>query len=145
MKDFVLHLAAVMLAAPLISAQSPQATGCPVEIDRPRHHHHLPYGTDVTVRYQNKSDKKIKGIKFGVVFYDEAGDPHDYVGYVAGNWATDPGKNGRGDGWLQALELRDGRRNDSRNGMQFYVIKTLFADGTAWTDNGSKQCVSAID
>jgi hypothetical protein len=138
-----MHGAITLLALLMMQDKAPAT--CPVEITAPRHHHHLPFGTDVTVSYTNKTSKTIKGAKFGIVLYDEAGDPHDYVYYVAGMWDTDPGKKGRGDALLQTVTLRDGQRKDSRNGMQFYLIKALFDDGTTWSDDGAKQCVSPID
>jgi hypothetical protein len=151
MKHFSTLLALLLCVATTSIAQnevpaSPVAgEGCPVDIERPFHHHHLPYGTDVLATFVNKTDKKISAVKFGVILYDDVGDPHEYVYYVSSSLSTKPGKKGRADGLLDSVTLLDGRKNDTRNGMQFYLIKALYSDGSSWVDEGAKKCVSPID
>ena len=146
------------VVAPVTMAQDKAATsvtkpdiGCPIEYTAMLHSHAgQRSGVWLNTWYTNKTEKTISGSKFGVILYDEVGDPHDYVYSINSAQTVKPGKGGVSKADMPTVQLRDywGKSLKDplhRVGVQLYAIKILFSDGTAWVDDGTKSCASFVD
>jgi hypothetical protein len=83
----------------------------------------------------NKTDKKIVGSKFKMIYLDAVGDPVD-----TGVDYTSEGKIKVGKKevfvWNTKFLI-----NDKSQGAIAWVEKVLYEDGTTWEDTGSRKCL----
>jgi hypothetical protein len=148
-------LAAALCAALPVVAQTSTATPeaqnkstCPIHYKSIVHGKDQRVGTYLTVTFTNTSDKTISLATFGVVIYNEAGKPHDYMKTFSTDQSIKPGKGGKISEEMPNEEIKSGGKADDpqhRNTAEAYVMSMKFTDGTKFVDDGSKKCASPIE
>lgn len=136
----------LVLSAALLGQATAQS-GCPVDIDSPSHTRLKPFGTHVTVRYKNVSDKVMIGVKLGLELLDDVGDAHDVFANIASSRKREPSKSNTIIADILLLDVPPPpwkRDNVQRNGLRAYLVKVLYEDGTVWEDDGTHSCVSLV-
>ena len=145
-----LTLSAVLPVLAQTPAAAPDAKNdnkCPVEFKAMMHGKDSPKGSYVSVSFTNTSDKTIANSKFGVIVYDPVGHHTDYEKILLDKHEVKPGKTDKLSEET-TIEMKSGFHADDpqhRNGVQVFLFKLNFADGTSWTDDGSKKCASTIE
>ena len=119
-----------------INTTSGRHNPCPVEIMR--------FGsTGTTPNFQayflNPSSKTILDISFGVETMDADGNYHP----LAQNLNTGGVKRYFGGhfSWTVPEYGKDGKPSGER----LHIVKVMFSDGTAWTDDGTGTCFESYD
>ena len=154
MNTKIVFLALTLSAVLPVLAQSTVATPdakndnkCPVEFKAMMHGKDSVKGSYVSVSFTNTSDKTIAASKFGVVVFDSVGHHTDYERTIGNKQELKPGKTGKLSEET-TIDMKSGYRADDpqhRNGVQVFLFKLNFTDGTSWTDDGSKKCASSIE
>ena len=154
MKTKIALLALALSAALPAVAQNTPATPatkpdnkCPIQYKSLMHGKDTPKGSYVSFSYGNTSAKTIASSTFGVVFFDAEGKRSDYNRTIGNMQEVKPGKGGKVSEET-TIEYKSGSRADDpqhRNGVQVYIVKLSFTDGTSWIDDGSKSCASPIE
>jgi len=154
LKTKIAILALALSAALPVVAQNTPATPdakpenkCPIQYKSLIHGKEPGRGSYVSVSFTNTTDKTISASKFGVVVFDSVGHRSDYVKTLGSTQEVKPGKGGKLSEET-SIEYKSGARADDpqhRNGVQVYIVKMSFADGTSWVDDGSKSCASSIE
>lgn len=154
MKTRIALLALALSAALPVVAQNTAATPaakpenkCPIQFKSLMHGKDTPKGSYVSFSYANTSDKIITSSTFGVVVFDAEGKRTDYNRTIGSTQEVKTGKSGKVSEET-TIEYKSGSRADDpqhRNGVQVYIVKISFTDGTSWIDDGSKSCGSPIE
>ena len=154
MKTKIALLALALSAALPAVAQNTPATPatkpdnkCPIQYKSLMHGKDTPKGSYVSFSYGNTSAKTIASSTFGVVFFDAEGKRSDNNRTIGNMQEVKPGKGGKVSEET-TIEYKSGSRADDpqhRNGVQVYIVKLSFTDGTSWIDDGSKSCASPIE
>ena len=145
-----LTLSAVLPVVAQNSSATPDAkpeNKCPIQYKGLIHGKEPGKGSYVSFSFTNLSSKTISASKFGVVVYDSVGHHSDYDRLIGNMQEVKPGKGGKVSEET-SIEYRSGARADDpqhRNGVQVYIMKMSFSDGTSWVDDGTKACASSIE
>ena len=144
---------ALSVALPVVAQNAPAVpeakteNKCPIQYKSLMHGKDKPIGSYVSFSFTNTSDKTISASKFGVVVFDSEGNRKDYIKTLGNTQEVKPGKGGKLSEET-SIEYKSGVKADDpqhRNGVQVYIVKMSFADGTSWIDDGSKACASTIE
>lgn len=154
MKIRIALLALALSAALPVVAQNTVATPeakpdnkCPLQYKSLMHGKDTPKGSYLSISYANTSNKTITSSTFGVVVFDAVGKRSDYNRTIGNAQEVKPGKGGKVSEET-TIEYKSGSRADDpqhRNGVQVYIVKVSFTDGTSFIDDGSKSCASPIE
>ena len=152
MKTRIALLALALSAALPVVAQNATAAAkpenkCPIQYKSLMHGKDTAKGSYVSFSFGNTSAKTIASSTFGVVFFDAEGKRSDYNRTISNTQEVKPGKGGKVSEET-TIEYKSGSRADDpqhRNGLQVYIVKMSFTDGTSWIDDGSKSCASPIE
>jgi hypothetical protein len=144
---------ALSTALPVVAQNAPVTPAAKPEIKCPIQYKSLMHGKDTTkgsyvdFRFTNTSDKTISSSQFGIVVFDPTGHRKDYVRTVGNTQEVKPGKGGKISEETSIEVTGKVKADDPQhsNGVQVYIIKISFSDGTSWVDDGSKACVSTVE
>jgi hypothetical protein len=96
--------------------------------------------TRVSVHFVNQTDKRVIGVKVGLVGLDATKDPHEFPQEYALSVNLKPDKEAKPI-WVVA---DDEFGIDTASGARVYLGKVMFRDGSIWRDDGSKSCSLTI-
>lgn len=104
-----------------------QEQSCPVKINDVRN-----TAKTVTVLFTNTSQTSISRAEFIVALVDTQGGEH-YIPLIASHKQLHPGENGTAFISAAAPQVAAPQA-------RAYLLDTTFADGSAWSDDGSHSC-----
>ena len=92
--------------------------------------------TYLILKYQNNSQKQVSGVRFVVVYLNSVREPAFTEDVTTPTEKLKPGRS-------SSLINADGQISGGQKVETFgWVARVLFADGTTWSDDGSKSCSS---
>jgi hypothetical protein len=112
-----------------IAATHAQSTSCPVQPTLVKD-----ANAQISIDFTNNSAKQLQQYQFALEFFDVAGEEHFFPEVLSDNTRL------RGGAHREVVWASRFSNNFLYPRARAYVVRVMFADGSTWSDNGTRSC-----